>query len=303
MGTITRNLTIFASIAALLPTSAVAEDPIRLKANSPWNIDYAADSCRMARGFGEGNKKVLLIAERYQPGDSLLLSFVGKPAFSGRNEGTAKIRFGSAESPLEVTFYPASVKDTPALVVRGSVRIVPRSEEELAAYQAALKAGRTDFKLSKITPEQEAAATFIEVTGTIRHPFLLETGSLGPPLAALRKCTDELLNHWGIDVAKHASLTREATPKSSPGTWVTTEDYPAAMEALGKRAIVQFRLNIDTSGTPTACHIQQSTRPKEFDDAVCKAIMRRAKFDPALDADGNPIASYWLSTVYFQIPG
>lgn len=300
MGTITRNLTITMLIAALVPVPAASKESLRLKPNSPWNIDYAEDSCRMARSFGEGDQKVRLIAERYEPGDSMRLSFIGKPAFSELERGTVKIRFGPAEPVLEVFFFPASAgKGVPALVVGTNVRIAPRSDEELAANKAALKAGKTDFKWSNITPEQEAAVAFIEVGGTIRHPFILETGSLGPPLAALRKCTDELLEHWGIDVAKHASLTREATPTSRPGTWVTSRDYPLTMAALGKRAIVQFRLNIDSTGTPTACHIQQSTRPKEFDDAVCNAIMRRAKFEPALDVEGNPIASYWSSSVTF----
>lgn len=298
-----RSAFVMAAIGAIAttPATANAKEPLRLAPSSNWHVDYADDSCRMARSFGEGDQKVLLIAERYRPGDSLRLSFIGKPTFSGPDQGIAKIRFGPAEPVLEISYFPASVdKGTPALVIRHNVRIAPRSAEEFAAYQAAVKAGKTDFKFSEITPEQEAAVAYIEVGGAIRRPFRLETGSLGPPLAALRKCTDELLEHWGIDVAKHASLTREATPTSRPGTWVSSADYPFAMAAVGKRAIVQFRLSIDPAGTPTACHIQQSTRPKEFDDAVCSAVIRRAKFDPALDADGNPIASYWLSSVIFE---
>ena len=80
-----------------------------------------------------------------------------------------------------------------------------------------------------------------------------------------------------------------------------SRDYPLPMLLSGKRAIVQFRLNVDPAGKPTACHIQQSTRPKAFDDAVCKAIMRNAEFEPALDAGGSPIASYWLNTVVFHM--
>ena len=141
--------------------------------------------------------------------------------------------------------------------------------------------------------------TYIEVTKALRQPFVLETGSLGGPLAAMRKCTDELLGHWGIDVAKHATLSRRATPKTDPRHWVKPSDYPSTMIMDGRRAIVHFRVNIDVGGKPTACHIQQSTRPKAFDDAVCKAIMRNAEFEPALDAEGAPIATYWLNTVTF----
>lgn len=277
-----------------------AKEPIRLAPSSKWNVHYGNDNCSMGRSFGEGDHKVVLVANRYQPGDPLRLSFTGKPAYTSRNDGSVQIRFGPAEAAQEVEFFPATTADkTPALIIRDAVRIAARSPEEVAAYEAALKAGNYSFKFSNITPEQEAAAAYVEVTKGLRQPFILETGPLSGPLAAMRKCTDELLYHWGIDVAKHANLTRAATPKSDPRQWVKPRDYPPAMIMDGMRAIVHFRLNVGTDGQPTACHIQQSTRPKAFDDAVCKAIMRNAEFESALDADGTPVASYWLNTVTF----
>lgn len=304
MERIARNLSIAAAVAALClpgPAAAKSREPLRLQPSSKWNVHYADDSCRMGRSFGEGDQKVTLIVDRYEPGDSIRLSFIGKPAYSSLNQGDVQIRFGPDEAMQEIAFYPASLNKTPALMLRSTLRIAARSEADLAAYEAAMKAENYGFDWPSITPEQERAVTFIEVKKSIRQPFILETGSLGAPFEALRKCTDSLLEHWGIDVAKHAALKRSVTPKSSPGRWVTSDDYPSEMLLLGKRAIVQFRLNVDAAGLPTTCHIQQSTRPKAFDDAVCKAIMRRAKFDPALDAGGNPIASYWMNSVIFQI--
>lgn len=303
MGRMGRDRSIFVLLAALaLPGLAVAKEPLRLKPSSKWNVHYAEDSCRMGRSFGEGDKKITLLVDRYQPGDALRLSFVGKPADTSLNEGIVRIRFGPAEIEQEAEFYPATLADkTPSLIIRGSVRIAPYSPEVHAAHDAALKAKRYDFEWPQVTPEQEAAVTFIEVKRSIRQPFILETGSLGAPLAALEKCTDELLDHWGIDVAKHAALSRKLRPRSNPGQWMKSRDYPLPMLLSGKRAIVHFRLNVDAAGKATACHIQQSTRPKAFDDAVCKAIMRNAEFDPALDAEGKPIASYWLNSVVFHI--
>jgi TonB family protein len=290
--------------ALLLPVGAASapKEPLRLQPVSKWNVHYADDSCRMSRVFGEGDQQVAFIAERYRPGDALRISFIGKPAGTSLNQGVVRILFGPSETEQEVEFYPATAADKqPALILRGNVRVVARSPQEMAAYEAALKAGEFQFHWSEVTPEQEEAITFISVRRSIREPFILETGPLGGPLAALRTCTNELLTHWGIDVARHAGSTRPVTPKSDPRNWVTPGDYPSSMLAMGKRAIVQFRLNVDAAGTPTACHIQQSTRPKQFDDAVCAAIMRRAKFEPALDADGRPMPSYWLNSVTFHI--
>ncbi|HWV59835.1 MAG TPA: TonB family protein [Sphingopyxis sp.] len=298
-----RDLSMFVVLAAFaLSGAAAAKEPLRLKPSSKWNVHYADDSCRMGRSFGTGDQKVVLVADRYQPGGDLRLSFVGKPVHTRVDEGVVRIRFGPAEAEQEVRFFPGLLADkTPTLILQRGIGIAPYPPEVLKAYEAAIEAEKYDFEWPEITPEREAAVTYIEVKRSVRQPFILETGSLGAPLAALEKCTDELLGHWGIDVARHASLSRPVRTKSNPGNWVKSRDYPDDMLRAGKRAIVHFRLNVDAAGRPTACHIQQSTRPKAFDDAVCKAIMRNAEFDPALDAEGNPIASYWLNSVVFHI--
>ena len=120
-------------------------------------------------------------------------------------------------------------------------------------------------------------------------------------MAAMRRCTDELLTHWGIDLEQHRHLTRGVRPASNPGNWLNSKDYPTKLLRQGMQGIVQIRLSIDERGKPTACHIQQSTRPAEFDAAVCDGLMRRAEFEPALGAEGEPVPSYWHSSVRFEI--
>lgn len=303
MGRETRDLSLLIVLAAMLSSTpaAAAKEPLRLAPSSKWLVNYAEDSCRMARTFGEGDQRVMLIADRYEPGEMLRLSFYGQPAKVGE-DGEVQFRFGPAEAVQKASFYPATLGDkSPGIILRGGVRIGPLTKEQQKAQAAANKTDEPAFTVPDLGPAREAAVTYLEVLRPVRTPFILETGSLGPPLAALRKCTDELLDHWGIDVAKHAGLTRRAIPKKNPAHWMSPNDYPSDMLMRGKRAIVQFRLNIDANGEPTACHIQQSTRPQAFDDAVCKAIMRNARFEPALDAEGTPLASYWINTVVFHM--
>ncbi|MDX8357207.1 energy transducer TonB [Sphingopyxis terrae] len=289
-----------AMLSLLMAPNAGAKpkEPLHLQPSSKWLLNYADDSCRLARQFGEGDDKVMLVMDRFEPGDGMRMSFFGKPARTSRMDGDAKIRFGPDQAEQEIGFYPGRGDGkTPALVLRSEVRIAPRSEAENATRDA----GDFGFRWSMVTPAEEAAVTWIEVGSPVSRPFVLETGSMGNAFAALSKCTDELLDHWGIDVARHATMTRPVTPISDPGQWIRSGDYPQEMLWQGQRALVQFRLNVDASGKPTACHIQQTTRAKEFDDAVCKSIMRRAEFKPALDADGKPMASYWLSSVNFHM--
>ena len=149
--------------------------------------------------------------------------------------------------------------------------------------------------------EREAKIRWLQVSRGSEQPVRLDTGPMQAPLEQMRKCTDALMEAWGIDVAAHAKLTRPVMPRTNPGDWIRPDAYPRDLVARGTQGIVQFRLSIDTEGTPTDCHIQRSTRPAEFDKAVCKSVMRRARFLPALDENGAPIASYYRNTVRFVL--
>lgn len=110
------------------------------------------------------------------------------------------------------------------------------------------------------------------------------------------------MQSWGIDRQTLDTIATHPRPIKSLGTWVLPSDYPSGLQRKGAQGLVQFRLTVDVDGKPSACHIQKSTRPAEFDRAVCKAMMRRARFEPATDKDGNPVAYYWRNAVRFEMP-
>ena len=132
--------------------------------------------------------------------------------------------------------------------------------------------------------------------------YRLELRSMGAPMAALRTCMDNLLTHWGYDPAVVASLSRGVTPIGSPGNWITSADYPSKSLMQGHNGIVQFRLDVDEAGKILGCHILARTNPDEFADVSCRAVSRRAKLQPALDATGRPVKGFYITKVRFIIP-
>ena len=150
--------------------------------------------------------------------------------------------------------------------------------------------------------QQEAAIEWLEVRQRGHAPVRIDLGPMDKPMAAMHQCTDELLTHWGIDVKAHRNLASSPVPTRSPSDWISWRDYPSDLLASGAQGIIQFRLSIDADGKPTQCHIQQSTRPEGFDKAVCNAMMKRARFEPARTKDGKAIASYWRTSVRFEMP-
>lgn len=280
--------------------AGAAPEPLVLKPSSKWQVNYANERCRLGRQFGQGNQTMLLFIDRFSGYDDFRLTIAGKLVKTRLQKGDAAILFGPAEQEQQLPYLIGNLADDPALVFTRSVRVASFTAEE----QLAIKNRRDneDVDIQPVSQERKKAVKYVRIGKPLKKPVMLETGSLGAPFAALDTCIDNLVASWGVDVEKHKTLSRELTPLQSPGKWVVSSDYPTKMLTIGQPALVNFRLNVGADGVPTACHIQATTRPKEFDDAVCKSVMKRARFLPALDAKGQPLASYYQNDVYFAIP-
>lgn len=275
-----------------------ADEPVRLAPASKWLIDYADDSCRLAREFGEGERASLVVIERFQPGDEFRLIVAGDAFHHVRSGRDATLRFGAAEAEQEAAFMEGEWAGAPALIFSGRLRIAPDTVHEQAERNKLIPIERHLFEPAPIGPERESAVAFLSVDASGAPEVVFETGSLGEPFAALRTCMDELLTHWGIDVERHRALSRKAVPIQAED-WFHSSDYPPSLLRKGAQGMVHFRLSVDSEGRASACHIQRSTRPEGFDEAACDVLMRRARFKPALDAAGKPIASYYIASVQF----
>lgn len=91
-------------------------------------------------------------------------------------------------------------------------------------------------------------------------------------------------------------------PKGNPQNWLSTDDYPSSAMRDGVQGVTSFRLEVGTDGKPTNCTVTGSSGSALLDDTTCRLVMRRAKFQPAKDTEGNPIASGYSSRTRWQIP-
>lgn len=300
-----RYLVCLAVTTALVPGPAVAKEPVGLAPSSKWHVNYADDSCRLARSFGTGADEVLLVMDRFRPGPAVYLTLVGSPVKVRSDNRNAVIRFGPNERDQERRFDVATRENgSPALLVSQSV-LVAGAREVWDAAKGDRGEAENGFPASKKLPDIDPAwndrVTSLEIRISGKQPVLLDIGAMGKPMAALTACTDDLLRGWGIDVEAHRKLSRPLAPASDPARWLNFSDYPTTMRQGGYQGIVHFRLIVDEAGKPKSCHIQKSTRPEEFEKAVCDGIMRRADFIPALDANGKPVASYYINRARFQM--
>lgn len=267
--------------------SAAEPDAGALTPSSPWNLNYADDYCRLARSFGSGDEAVFVVLDRFRPGPDVKLVVAGDRFRNMRDGENVEVRFGPGEEAQKAYYFAGDLgKGRPALVFRSALHI-----DELPAQAS----GATD------SPSPTNAAPVRElIIGPLSKPKLRITlGPMRASLAALHKCMNELLVRWGADPAIEARIAQKVTPIGHPAQWVSSSDYPKSAQIRGERGMVSFRLTVDEKGLPSGCHIQQSTRPPEFDSAICRAMMKRARFNPALDREGKPVPSFYLAQANF----
>ena len=93
-----------------------------------------------------------------------------------------------------------------------------------------------------------------------------------------------------------------ALPRNEPGNWITTRDYRSTWIRQEMTGIARFTLTIDTSGRVTDCAITRSTSHAALDEATCKLITRRARFEPARDNAGNLTTGTYRSSIRWNLP-
>ncbi|RHW17909.1 energy transducer TonB [Sphingomonas gilva] len=87
------------------------------------------------------------------------------------------------------------------------------------------------------------------------------------------------------------AVSKAAAVRGNPGDWFPLDDYPPDAQRRGEEGTVRVRLSIDTRGRVSDCTVTSSSGSSSLDEKTCQLARRRGRFQPALDAAGNPIAS------------
>jgi protein TonB len=84
----------------------------------------------------------------------------------------------------------------------------------------------------------------------------------------------------------------EGTPPRLRRGEIRDSDYPASAAELGVGGVVGVRYLVWTDGRVRDCRIDRSSGNAALDEATCRLIEERFRFDPARDGDGEPEPAY-----------
>jgi len=103
-------------------------------------------------------------------------------------------------------------------------------------------------------------------------------------------------------IAALLTAATPAKPANDPGSWVTMNDYPSDALKQHQEGPVAFSVDVDSAGSVVACRVSQSSGASSLDSATCALLFVRARFEPARDDKGLPVAGVFASRVRWVYP-
>ena len=289
-----RTILALAALSTALAATPAQAEPLVLKPNGPWNVDFADNTCRLAGFFGEGDDRHVMILDQYWPGPQFGLTVAGPGVRHFRSLKPARVRFSEALEPLMATPFTGSLGDAGTAVIFSTLEI-DKGERE---------ANKADYSDRGGLPQLDVAlgkqVQFIELHQNGRS-VRLETGRLDATFGLLNQCTAGLLREWGLDPEQH--LTAQSGPRwinKGALTQRIIDSYPRGALIKGEQGIMRMRVIVSAEGTVESCTILKATNTETLESPACK-VMQTARFEPARDAAGAPFRSLYVTSISYRI--
>jgi TonB family protein len=253
------------SLSAFGPAQAVT--PPRAPTGK-WIVEFADNMCVLQRDYGS-KELPLTLAFRPSPMAKAISLYLFSP----------KTGQQGAEQEITIGFGPNS----------------PETKSHLRSFDVPNKPFRyndTYLKREELDRSSKGGLLTLQARGNL--DVALKVPGIRDALSVLDDCTKDLLEDWGLSRAVQQSI---ASPPEPRRPLLTSKDFP--VRALGLNATNSARVNVSAEGRPDSCTIVETSRDRDLDDALCKALLR-AKYKPAVDHSGKPMASLFFSRVQWR---
>ncbi|UAB79110.1 TonB family protein [Erythrobacter sp. SCSIO 43205] len=292
-------------LAGLSSPAEAAKEPVVLKARTPWNVDFGETKCRLARAFGEGEDKHVLLVDQHSPSSGASVTVAGPSfrRFTSRKE--TLVALGDATEPFEAPGMKAELGPIGYGLVFSNIYFL---KDQPAVLIEARKAGSdnegTDNDPVRISGQLDSEfgadieyLSFKQGSREVR----LETGPLGEAFEVLNTCTSDMLKDWGFDVETQRLVAKGPVWTNRDAvTRRIVDSYPRAALRRGESAILRMRVTIDEQGGVEDCVINEVTRTETLESPACEQ-MQKAEFEPAVNVVGQPVRSFFTTSITYRI--
>ncbi|WP_114521115.1 energy transducer TonB [Altererythrobacter sp. ZODW24] len=299
------------SVAAVPVWAESSAEPLVLEPNSEWEVAFTGDRCVLARTFGSGADEVSLKFVQREPGHKFGAQLYGAPLALATKPETLTYQW-TPDTHLRSSHSARSgtIRETiPALLFSGTfAEAIEAEDADDLPKTVILKPGESRGPVPTDMPpvfgeprKTEISATTI--AGALARPLTLKLETTKSAFAELKDCQSKMVAAWGLDASALGNVAQRAKPKN-PSMWVTSRDIPKVIlqRRITQKTVVKFRLSISANGTVDRCTTIEESPEALLNELTCELVAKRARFEPALDKDGEPAADFYISSVRWQTP-
>lgn len=264
-------ISLLALLAASVPATA-ADRP--RQPTGKWVVNYADSQCVASRMYGSAPQELWLVIKTPPLGTVVQLAVVR----SGR---------GSEAEQVDAT---VEIDQRPPLRT-SLLRFTPKGIKQ--------RTNLINMKISDFAAVRAAKTISIRASG-LNERFALS--AMAPLLKAMDECAVDLRKVWNVSDIEGVQSKLKARATGNLVSYFRSEDYPAA--ALNRRQIglVKFVLLINEAGAIADCTVIETSGVASLDAQTCGVLTERAKFKPAVGADGKPAKDGHIGRVRWDMP-
>lgn len=250
---------IFATLAGLAmiiqPSSAAAFDEPRAPTGK-WTVDFGESQCVAILPYEDGGSEEHLAIKPVPTGTHVTFAMIVDGSKRSARVSDYSLQINGVEQPSQLLHYGTDAKKK---VYRYLINSPVR---ELAAIERlTLEVPGKDYDL--VVPQMEGIAQVLDA------------------------CMDDLRDHWNIDNGKI-----ETGPRGNLNGLIGPDDYPADAWKEKESGIVRVFLLVDEAGDVADCTVSAYVGNFSLANQTCALLSSRAKFNPAVDSEGNVIRGF-----------
>ncbi|MGQ7830166.1 hypothetical protein [Altererythrobacter sp. Z27] len=263
------NVIVSAFLALSVSTPTFAKEPIEATAVTQWEVDFAPESCGIKRHFQLGEGIVSFELRQFTPHDGFDLTVFTNTL--KRTGASPEIRFGEHDDTIR--------HDSFFKLLSG----------EWSGIKLMLPGNYFGDGAQK--------RRVLSISKSFEQDMALPLDSLDLAHKALTDCMDDLVASWGLDPAGQRTLSKPVAVPELPWGWMS--DALRATHSERRKARedqVRILLIVGSNGRASSCKMLGAISTSKSAIKACDGIMRQAEFEPALDATGKPVRSFFLAT-------
>jgi TonB family protein len=104
------------------------------------------------------------------------------------------------------------------------------------------------------------------------------------------------------NAGRAVEATQPAQPRANLASLITADDYPASALRAGEHGTVEIKVEVGPNGRVTNCSVTKSSGSTTLDTSTCRLIRSRARYTPARDEQGHPVASSAVGSIRWSLP-